>query len=101
LTSGIPSVSTPPTYVGGTATNITKDFEVPHSVNVNWLYVTVPTGATQLAVGVIDSIYIDNSDPDRDLGVNIEVVVPEPGTWMLFGAGLGALLAVRRLKVRR
>jgi hypothetical protein len=54
-----------------------------------------------LAVGVIDSFYKDNADPDENLGILAENVVPEPGTWLLFGAGLGALVVARRLKLLR
>jgi hypothetical protein len=82
------------TWPGGAATDIAQDFMVPlGSAGL----VTVPTGATYLAVGVIDSWYDDNSDPDADLQVSIEAnTVPEPGTLMLLVPGLGLLLAFRR-----
>ncbi len=92
--NGDPIGGTNLTYPGGLATDIPWDFAVPTGAPT---IVTIPTGATFLAVGVIDSWYDDNSDTDGDLGISIEAAaVPEPGTLMLLVPGLGLLWAIRR-----
>jgi len=82
------------TYPHGLATDIPWDFEVPTGAPTT---VTIPAGASYLAVAVIDSWYDDNSDPDGDLQVSIEASAnPEPGTLLLLVPGLGLLWALRR-----
>jgi hypothetical protein len=82
------------TYPHGLATDIEWDFEVPTAAPT---IVTIPTGATYLAVGVVDSWYDDNTDPNGNLRISIEQV-PEPGTLMFLAPGLGLLWAIRRRK---
>jgi hypothetical protein len=98
LPSGVAALVTPNSWANNAVTDIAQDFAVPHA---SWLNLTVPTGATYLVVGVIDSHFSDNVDPNQNLQFSIEAVdtsAPEPGTLLLFGAGLGVLVAARRLK---
>jgi len=70
--------------------------------------VTVPTGATQLELGVNDTFYNDNGDANEDQGgpLQYEVTnattasVPEPGTFLLIASPLGLFFVVRRLRAR-
>jgi hypothetical protein len=97
-TSGVPDSPDPNTWYGNLTTAIPQDFQVPTSA----YDVTVPVGATWLVVGVLDSYYCDNSDPNHNLGINIKVdpetLVPEPASYALFLAGLGGLAVWRRVR---
>jgi len=66
--------------------------------------ITVPTGATWLFLGVIDSYYSDNNLPSEgSIGVEIAAVpvtTPEPSASVLLLVGLGSLAASRRFWFR-
>lgn len=92
------------TYFGGVNTTIPNDFYIPTGTGIT---VVVPTGASYLVVGVLDSYYADDSDPSGTLGVEVNEItssqqsaVPEPATLGLFGMGITALLAFRRHRSR-
>jgi hypothetical protein len=63
---------TDPTSAGDLATDIPEDFLCADVI------VPVPSGATHLFVGVNDSAYGDNGDPDGDLRVRVELAGPGP-----------------------
>lgn len=74
------------------------DFLIPY-VGVT---LVVPTGANFLFLGVYDSYYKDNTDPNATLGIEvITSSLPEPGTFAMLLAGAGGLLALRRTQERR
>lgn len=81
------------TWFGSLPTDIDEDFAIGLSDTQRRVTVQIPAGATHLVVGVVDSYYADNTDPDGDLAVRIERV-PEPASAALIG--LGALFARRR-----
>jgi hypothetical protein len=54
--------------------------------------VTVPAGAAFLFVSSLDSLYQDNTDPDGDYGVDIEVI--GPGSFVDLGQGLAGISGV-------
>jgi len=94
IASSAPGVVTAPTFYSALTTDIAQDFTVPLA---SPLSVVVPTGALYLAVGVTDSYYTDNSDPDGDLKLQLDTSqIPEPGTVLLLASGLGLLVAFRR-----
>jgi len=94
--TGIPSRVTGNTWFGNLPTDIAQDFDVPIG---SWLSVEVPAGAGFLAVGLADSYYADNSDPGGNLGILLDTeAIPEPGTFLLFASGLGAVLLGFRRK---
>ena len=89
-----PGVVTGNTYYGNLTTDISQDFEVPVGSPMS---VVVPGGALFLAVGVTDSFYGDNSDPNGNLKLQLDVSrIPEPGTVLLLASGFGLLAAFRR-----
>lgn len=63
-------VVTIPTYYGSLATDIPEDFVISDTT------IRVPDGATHLFVGTADSLYYDNTDPNRDFALRISVVAP-------------------------
>jgi len=92
------------TYYGNVNTTIPNDFFIPTG---NGITLVVPTGATYLVLGVLDSYYADDSDASNTLGFQINQIVssqsppvPEPATLGLFGTGFAALLAFRRFRSR-
>ncbi len=88
--SGITSLVTGETWYEHLTTDIPQDFAI--SVG-SPLSVVVPDGANYLALGVADSFYADNSDPNQDLGVVLDAeAIPEPGTLTLLALGVGMLL---------
>jgi hypothetical protein len=63
--------------------------------------IIIPTGATSVEFSFVDSYYADNSDFSGTLGVQMGAAagsVPEPATYGMMIAGLGALLAFKRLR---
>jgi hypothetical protein len=89
IDAGVDAVSGP-TFHGNLATDIPEDFRIDPATHI-----TVPAGALFLLVGVSDSFYGDNVDPDQDLAVSV-TAVPEPSTLVLLASG-GAMIAwVRR-----
>jgi hypothetical protein len=94
VASAAPGVVTGNTYYGNLTTDIAQDFAIPLGSPMS---VVVPAGALYLAVGVTDSWYTDNSDPDHDLQLQLDVShAPEPGTVLLLASGVGLLVAFRR-----
>lgn len=94
IASEAPGVVTGRTYYANLTTDIPQDFAIPLGSPMS---VVVPTGARYLAVGVTDSWYRDNSDPDGDLRLQLDVSrTPEPSTVVLLASGVGVLVAFRR-----
>lgn len=90
-------VMTGTTFFEGLVTDIAQDFFISASTTI-----TIPAGAQALFLGVFDSFYSDNADPDRDFGVRLTAVptaVPEPGS--LFLLGTGGLALARAIRRRR
>ena len=83
------------TLVDNLDTTIPQDFYIPVTV-------VVPQNANYLVVGVLDSAYADNSSSGlavsiNDIGaVSAASSVPEPNTYALMLAGMGALVLLRR-----
>jgi hypothetical protein len=69
VSAGISSLS-PPTLFGNLPTDIVEDFSVGD------LTINVPSGASYLIVGVPDSWYQDNGDPNGNLGVRLSFTPP-------------------------
>jgi hypothetical protein len=69
LMSDAPAVKTGLTFQSAMTTDIPQDFAVSGTGTA----VTVPAGATHLFVGVLDSYFGDNTDPDGDFGFRIEL----------------------------
>ena len=90
-TAGQASMHT--TMFFGSASNMqVDDFEIPGTLA--GLTVTVPEGAHYLFLGTYDSFFADNSG---EVSVSfVAFTTPEPGTYVLVMAGLGALVLVRR-----
>ena len=67
------------TYYGSETTDIPEDFLVADaSTGRDDVCIVVPTGATHLFVAPHDSLYEDNSDPNGDYAVLIELVECSP-----------------------
>lgn len=77
------------TYSGNLPMDIPQDFFISRNLWDNGITVEIPNGATHLFVGVHDSLYNDNGDPDGDYGV-VVTVVPTP---VLPGTGEHVVLA--------
>ncbi len=63
-----PPADTGPTYFGNEPTNIPEDFNVVPRVTL-----TVPAGAKFLFIAPADGVYCDNSDPNGDYGMQINL----------------------------
>ena len=89
------------TYYDGLATDIGEDFSIYHENDPDFqTVIQVPDMATHLFVGILDSLYSDNTDSDGDLYLRISSVsaVPLPPALYLLGSGLVGLIGVRREK---
>jgi hypothetical protein len=100
-TNSVTAASNPSTYYGAQSTGGVPDFGILTTASLHVVVPNNPNSATTwLVVGILDSYFADNSNPNGDpLGVTIQQViaaVPEPGTYAMFLTGLGALLALRR-----
>jgi len=65
------------TYNGNYVTDITQDLFASRRNWRNFIDVEVPAGATHLFLGVHDTLYHDNTDPDGDFGCDV-TVLPQP-----------------------
>lgn len=83
---------TSPTWFGSQTTDIAADFAIGLSDAQRSVTLPIPDGAAWLIVGIVESHYSDNTDPDGDLAVAINEV-PEPSSAALLALGL---LALRR-----
>jgi len=100
LPAGATNYATGNTY-HGLPTAIPEAFLIPGGVGTSFV---VPAGAVTLYLGIADSWYVDNSDPNvlqDPLGVFISVSnpaspTPEPGSAALFCIGMGGLLVLGR-----
>lgn len=80
------------TYFGNLPTDIPEDFYLAGTpTNPNPLLVQVPIGATHLFVGVNDSLYNDNVDPDSDFGYSLALYGGAPGGGQVPQPGLAVL----------
>jgi len=70
------------TYFGGLPMDIPQDFFCSRNGWSDSVVVEVPDGATHLLLGVHDSLYNDNTDPNGDHGAVVTVLPtpPLPGT---------------------
>ena len=104
LPSGATGFATGNTYASGLTTDIAEDFVIPQGSGTSFL---VPVGAISLYLGIADSLYADNSDPNASqdpLGVWISIqnaAIPEPGTVGMTWIGLAALFAFGRKRRAR
>lgn len=89
---------TSPTWFGAQPTDIAADFAIGLSDTQRSVTLPIPDGASWLIVGILESHYSDNTDPDGDLAVAINAV-PEPSSVALLALGWSAL--VRRRGSRR
>ncbi len=65
------------TYYGNLPIDVPEDFMCSRELWDNGIDVPVPPGATHLFLGVHDSLYSDNGDPNGDYGA-VVTVVPTP-----------------------
>jgi hypothetical protein len=77
------------TYYGQVSTEITDDFSIGHAPNST--EITIPAGAAFLFVSVSDTLYGDNVDTNKDLGLKISRVA-EPSSLTMLGCGIVSLL---------
>jgi len=104
LPSGATGFVTGNTYYGDLTTDIPEDFLIPQGAGTSFV---VPVGAVSLYLGIADTWYADNSDPDagrNPLGVWISIqnpTVPEPATIRTMLCGLAGLLAFGRKRLVR
>jgi hypothetical protein len=90
IASGMPAFTTPATAFGLWPTNIANDFEVVSGGTT----VTIPEGANYLVLGMVDSFYADNTGTIT--ATVASSAIPEPATFVLLGAGLMGVFALRR-----
>lgn len=81
--------ATSPTF-DGDASDIPEDFRIDPNTLVQ-----VPTGAAYLFIGTVDSLYLDNRDPDNDFAVSVSTV-PAPSALFLIATGLISLAGTAR-----
>jgi hypothetical protein len=98
--SSAPSGSTTSNLVtdGQWTANVVGMFDITAAGTGN---IIIPTGATGIEFAFVDSYYADNSDASGTLGVVANASgsgVPEPATYGMMIAGLGALVAFKRLR---
>ena len=84
-------VQTGDTWVGTQPTDVPEDFAITYPPLTD-VTVTVPAGAAFLFVTALDSLYQDNTDPDGDYGVDIDVI--GPGSFVDLGQGLAGISGV-------
>ncbi|HEX5050329.1 MAG TPA: hypothetical protein VFZ65_01025 [Planctomycetota bacterium] len=72
-----PSLTSPGTYYGNLPMDIAQDFLCSRNLWGDSMLVEVPPAATHLFLGVHDSLYGDNSDPNGDFAA-VVTVVPTP-----------------------
>ena len=83
-----------PTFFGKQATDVAEDFAITYGTLLD-VTVTVPAGAAYLFLAPHDSWYQDNTDPDGDYGVTIDVI--NPGSFVDLGNGLAGVSGVPTL----
>lgn len=92
------AVFTSATFIGDLPTDIPEDFFCADVI------VPVPAGATHLFVGVTDSFYGDNDDPDGNFRVRVELPGPVPTAFQAFDRSKwssGSEVRVQELNGRR
>jgi hypothetical protein len=78
------------TFFGALPTDIPEDFRINPEVEI-----VVPTGASFLFVGVADSFFGDNSDPNQNFAVTVTAKsVPEPSILLLLLSGAAAVASL-------
>ena len=93
IDAGFDFVSSP-TYFGSQPTDVPEDFAITF-VGQPDVTVTVPAGAAYLFLAPHDSWYQDNSDPDGDYAVDLDVI--GPGSFVDLGNGLAGGSGVPKL----
>jgi PEP-CTERM motif len=95
ISSGLGGINTS----GDWTSDFSNDFVVTSAGTGN---VVVPVGTTFVVFAFRDSYYNDNFDFGSDLGVSVDganpSAVPEPATYAMMLAGLGAVAAFKRLR---
>ncbi|MBI5865508.1 MAG: hypothetical protein HZB38_13570 [Planctomycetes bacterium] len=85
-----PDYVTTPTWNGNLPTDIPEDFAIGLNDLQRSITIEIPGGASWLVVGILDSHFGDNTDPDGDLAVGINAV-PEPASISVLALGLAWL----------
>lgn len=77
-----PSFPSANTYIGGLPMDVPQDFYCSRNAWADSTVVQVPAGATHLFLGVHDSLYNDNVDPNGDYAavVSLAPTPAQPGT---------------------
>ena len=81
------------TYSGNLPMDIPQDFFISRQLWDNGIQVEIPNGATHLFLGVHDSLYNDNVDPNGDYGIIVTQLptpaLPGTGEHVLLASGIG------------